>query len=298
MQELAAKVAFISGGASGIGLGLAKVFAEEARMKVVIADIQQRRLDEAAAYFRDRNCDVHIMSLDITDRDAYARAADEVERIFGPVQMLMNNAGVSERVSIEEATYDDWDWHLNVNLQGVINGIQTFVPRMVALGKGGHIVNTGSIQSFFVVPTSGLYSTTKFAVRGLSEALRVDLEKFDIGVSCLCPGSVRTNILDPISTRPKQLSHTTFKGNHEGNPAYAKLRAGMEAGMDPVELARITLDGVRRNEAWIFPYPEFLDTIEQRNKEVADSMKRWLDHPDYHRRMKLRAELALSAAKS
>jgi NAD(P)-dependent dehydrogenase (short-subunit alcohol dehydrogenase family) len=137
MQQLEGTVAFITGGASGIGLGLAKVFAEEAGVKVAIADVQQRRLDEAMNYFRAKRLDVLSIKLDITDRSAYSEIANEVEQRLGPVQILMNNAGISERGPIENSSYADWDWHIDVNLMGVINGIQTFLPRMIKLGRGG-----------------------------------------------------------------------------------------------------------------------------------------------------------------
>lgn len=276
LKDLAGKVAFVTGGASGIGLGQAKVLAEECGAKVAIADIQQKRIDEATAYFstggRDR-LDVHIMHLDVTDRAAYERAADEVESVLGPVQLLFNTAGVSARVPAEKATYDDWDWHLQVNLYGAINGIQTFLQRMIAQGAGGHVINTGSLQSFFALPTAALYTTSKFAIRGLTEALRIDLEKYDIGVTGLIPGAVRTNIIESVSTRPEKYSDTTFTGHAEEK----RLKSILDAGMDPVDLARITIDGVRRNDLWVFPFPGHLETVEERHQVVVDELRRWRD---------------------
>jgi NADP-dependent 3-hydroxy acid dehydrogenase YdfG len=137
VKELAGKVAFITGGGSGVALGQAKVFAGEAGMKVVIADIRQDHLDEALAYLRERRLPVHAIHLDITDRAAYARAAEEAERIFGPVQLLMNTAGVSQFGPVEKATYDDWDWQIDVNLKGMINGVQTFLPHMIEREQSG-----------------------------------------------------------------------------------------------------------------------------------------------------------------
>jgi NAD(P)-dependent dehydrogenase (short-subunit alcohol dehydrogenase family) len=285
MQELEGKVAFITGGASGIGLGQAKVLAEEARMRVAIADVQQNRLDEATSYFRSKHVPIHALLLDITDRAAYARAADEVEQALGPVQVLFNTAGVSARGPVEMATYDDWDWHLGVNLNGVINGVQTFLPRMIKYGHGGHIVNTASISSFFAIPTAALYTTTKFALRGLSESLRIELSKFDIGVSCLCPGSVNTNILDASVTRPAIFAHTGFVNDPE---AHARVKALLQAGFDPVDLARVTLEAIKRNDFWIFPYPEYVSRIEEQTREVIDAMNLWIDHPEYARRIKQR----------
>jgi NAD(P)-dependent dehydrogenase (short-subunit alcohol dehydrogenase family) len=287
MQKLKGKVAFVTGGASGIGLGQAKVFAEEAGMKVVIADVQKNRLDEAMDYFRPKDVQVHPMYLDITDRAAYARAAEEVEQTLGPVQLLCNTAGVSARGPIELATYEDWDWHIGVNLNGVINGVQTFLPRMIKHGRGGHIVNTASISAYFPIPTAALYTTTKFALRGLSESLRIELEKYDIGVSCLCPAAVNTNIFDASVTRPAKFARTGFPIDPG---ELARVKSLLEAGFDPVDLARVTLEAVKRNDFWIFPYPEYVARIEQQNKEIIDAMTLWSDHPDYARRMKLREQ--------
>jgi NAD(P)-dependent dehydrogenase (short-subunit alcohol dehydrogenase family) len=272
VTELEGKVAFITGGASGIGLGLAKALAEEAGMKVAIADIQDARIAEAAAYFASggrEELPVHIVRLDVTDRNAFSAAADEVESVFGPVQLLANNAGVSARVPVDKATYDDWDWHLSVNLYGAINGVRTFVPRMVERAQGGHILNTGSLQSFFALPSAALYTTSKFAIRGLTEGLSVDLERHGIGVSCLCPGAVNTNIMDSTSTRPARYASTGFEGHGD------KMKSILEAGMDPLDLARIAVEGIRRGDLWIFPYPEYLERIEARHQLVRQELLRW-----------------------
>jgi NAD(P)-dependent dehydrogenase (short-subunit alcohol dehydrogenase family) len=295
VQDLHGKVAFITGAASGVGLGQAKVFAEEAGMKVVIADVRGDRLDEAMGYFRAKNVQVLPILLDITDRTAYARAAEEVERSFGPVQLLMNTAGVSERVPVEQATYEDWDWHIDVNLNGVINGIQTFLPRMIAYGRGGHIVNTASTSAFFATPTAALYATTKFAVRGLSESLRIELDKYDIGVSCLCMGAVNTNILESGANRPARYK----SGNQRHDPeAIAQLKRFLEAGFDPVDLARIVLEGVKRNDFWIFPHPEYASRIEEKSKELIESMKSCGSYPEVARRIKALEQQSQDSAAS
>jgi NAD(P)-dependent dehydrogenase (short-subunit alcohol dehydrogenase family) len=285
MQELAGKVAFVTGGGSGVALGQAKVLAEEAGMKVVIADIRQDHLDQAMGYFGKKNVAVHAIPLDITDRGAYARAADEAERVFGPVQLLCNTAGVSQFGPIEQATYDDWDWQIDVNLKGMINGVQTFVPRMIAHGKGGHILNTASMSAFVALPSTAIYCTTKYAVRGLSESLRIELEKFDIGVSVLCPGGVNTNIHESVLSRPGRYAKTGYYG---ADPeTFKRLKAVIEGGFDPVDLARITVGAVRRNDFWILPYPEFVPTIETYNEKVVAALKQYEDDPDYARRKAL-----------
>ncbi len=288
MQDLKDKVAFITGGGSGVALGQAKVFAEEAGMKVVIADVRQDHLDQALAYFRTRNVPVHGIRLDITDREAYVRAADEAERVFGPVQLLCNTAGVSQFGPVEKATYDDWDWQIDVNLKGMINGVQTFMPRMIAAGKGGHIVNTASMSAFVALPTTAIYCTTKYAVRGLSESLRIELDKYDIGVSCLCPGGVNTNIHESVLSRPEKYGETGYYG---ADPEiFKRLKSVIEGGFDPVDLGRVVLEAVQRNDFWILPYPEFIPTVEKDTAGIVAALKQYENHPDYARRMKLRAE--------
>lgn len=255
MKDVAGKVAFITGGASGVGFGMAKVFAA-AGIKVVIADIRQEHLDEAMASFK--GAAVHPIRLDVTDRAAMARAADEAERVFGPVQIVCNNAGINLFNDIGAATYDDWDWILGVNLGGVINGVQTFVPRIRKHNQGGHIVNTASMASFVVGPVAGIYTTSKFAVRGLSEALRWSLMPHGIGVSVLCPGLVKSAIYKSESIRPEHLSRQASVMSPE---FVERLRSVHELGMPPEEVGEKVLRAIRANEFYIFPMPEFKEEL-------------------------------------
>jgi NAD(P)-dependent dehydrogenase (short-subunit alcohol dehydrogenase family) len=277
MKDLSGKVAFITGGGSGVALGQAKVFSA-AGMKVVIADIREDHLADATTYFRSQpGAQVHPIHLDITDRAAYARAADEAERTFGPVQLLCNTAGVSQFGPMQNATYDDWDWQLSVNLGGVVNGIQTFVPRMLKHGLGAHIVNTASMSGFLSLPGTGIYCTTKFAVRGLSECLRMDLEPHGIGVSVLCPGAVNTNIHEAVLTRPAHLAKTGYYG---ADPTVMKgLKAVIEPGLDPVELGRKVLEAVERNDLYIIPYSEFREELTERLNRVLAVLPDPADDP-------------------
>jgi len=261
MKDLAGKVAFITGGGSGVALGQAKAFAAQG-MKIVIADIRRDHLDQALAYFRERNLPAHGIQLDITDRKAYAAAADEAEKTFGPVQLLCNTAGVSQFGPVQQATYDDWDWQMSVNLGGVINGIQTFVPRMLAHGLGSHILITASMAGFLPLPGCAIYCTTKFAVRGLAECLQLDLAPQGIGVSVLCPGAVNTNIHEAVLTRPKHLSNTGYYG---ADPAVMKsLKEVIAPGYDPVELGEIVVRAVQDNQLYVIPYAEFSAPMQQR----------------------------------
>ncbi|HEY4341077.1 MAG TPA: SDR family NAD(P)-dependent oxidoreductase, partial [Steroidobacteraceae bacterium] len=211
MKDLGGKIAFVTGGSSGIGLGLVRVLAA-AGMKVAFTYRQARHRDEALEYFRlHPGQHVHPIRLDVTDRAAFKVAADEAERVLGgPVQLLINNAGVGVHGLMEHATYADWDWVMGVNVGGVINGLTTFLPRMLASGLPGHIVNVSSIGGIAALGSVGLYATSKFAVVGLSEALRTDMIGRPIGVSVYCPGPVKSNIGDSARSRPAELGESGY----------------------------------------------------------------------------------------
>jgi NAD(P)-dependent dehydrogenase (short-subunit alcohol dehydrogenase family) len=259
MQDFSGKVAFITGAASGVGLGQARVFSR-AGAKVVLADIRKEALEEALVWFRDARAPAHAIQLDVTDRAAFALAADEAERVFGPVQLLFNTAGVSMFGPLERSTYEDYDWMMGVNFGGVVNGIQTFVPRMIAHGKGGYVVNTASIAGLIAAGPSGIYSASKFAVVGLSQALRQALDQHDIGVSVVCPGNVNTNMPESCSTRPEKLQNT---GYHLDESIVDAFRHIHSAGMDPETLAEHVKEAMTRNQLFVIPYPEM-------RKRVAD----------------------------
>ena len=163
MQDVRDKVLFITGGASGIGLGITKVLVD-AGMQAVIGDIRQDHIDEALEHFarKQQGSRVHAIRLDVTDRDAMARAADETERRFGKVHVLFNNAGIDPSGPLKQATYADWDYAVGVNLGGVINGVQTFLPRILRHGEGGHIFSTASLAGLIVMPAQMvMYYMTK-----------------------------------------------------------------------------------------------------------------------------------------
>lgn len=269
MEEVAGKVAFVTGGASGIGLGIAQAFVG-AGMKVALADIRRDHLDEAAASFAEsgQSDSVHAIQLDVTDREAFARAADETERVFGNVHVLVNNAGVGVLGPVKLARFDDWDWVLDVNLRGVVNGIQTFLPRLLAHGEGGHIVNTSSMAAVVPIRGASIYITAKAAVLGLSEAIRGELAPDGIGVSAFCPGPVQTNISESGKTRPERYRRDT---------GYAELEQELEQRpnsplwMDLVECGERVLRGVRRNDLYIFTHREFREGADERFRAMLAS---------------------------
>ncbi len=268
MHNLVDKVAFITGGGDGIGLAMADVFAR-AGMKVVIADIRPAALDNAINQLVMHGDRVHAVQLDVTQRDDYAQAADAAERAFGKIHVLCNNAGVNLFAPLDESTYQDWDWIMNVNLNGVFNGIHTILPRIKAHGEGGHIVNTGSMASFISGPGAGIYTTAKFAVRGLTESLRWSLAPQNIGVSLLCPGLVNSNIIDSAQVRPATLSSSTA----QVDPGLLnRLRNLQKAGMNPRVVAQKVLRAIERNDLYIFPHHEFREEMREIFNEVLAAL--------------------------
>jgi NAD(P)-dependent dehydrogenase (short-subunit alcohol dehydrogenase family) len=264
LQEVEGKTAFVTGGASGIGLGMAEAFAA-AGMNVVIADLRRDHIDNAVVALPEEH--VHAIELDVTDRDAFARAADEAEGVFGHVHVLCNNAGMGILGPVTDARYADWDWGLGVLLGGVVNGIQTFLPRMRTHGDGGHIVNTSSMAGVLPIPGAAIYITAKAAVIGLSEALRSELAPDGIGVSAFCPGPVQTNIREGGRMRPEQYADS----------GYTELERDLEERpnsplwMDPAECGERVLAGIRNDDLYIFTHREFREGAEERFRAMLAS---------------------------
>jgi NAD(P)-dependent dehydrogenase (short-subunit alcohol dehydrogenase family) len=267
MKELSGKVAFITGGASGIGLGVAKACAKYG-MKVVIADKRLAALDQAIVYFRDRNLPVHSVPLDVTDRVAYSKAADEAESVFGKIHLLVNNAGVGSNGSVLDMTYKDWDYSMGVNLGGVINGLVTILPRILKHGEGGHIVSTSSTNGLAATGISITYCTTKFAIAGMMEALATELQDKNIGASVLVPGPTLTDLgRTSDENRPAHL-----RNEKENLPPTS--RGGSEpirdpdVWMDPVETGERVVRGIRNNDLYIITHPEFKDGFKTRHDAI------------------------------
>jgi NAD(P)-dependent dehydrogenase (short-subunit alcohol dehydrogenase family) len=212
----------------------------------------------------------HGIVLDITDRAAYARAADEVERVFGaPPTLLFNTAGVNSFGPVENSTYDDFDWIVGVNLGGVINGMVTFVPRMIGTGKPGHIVTTSSLGGLMGSALAAPYSAAKAAVVNLMESYRLSLEKYGIGVSVVCPANIRSNIAEASKLRPAQYGRSGYVENAD---SIASLHSIHVHGMEPVELAGHIRRGIEENQLYIIPYPEAKEGLKKHFDAIVDAV--------------------------
>jgi len=261
MRELQGKVAFVSAGVSGLGLGIAKALAH-AGVRLALSYRNSSHRDAAAEWFAATGHPAPLMlPLDVQDRTAFAAAAIQVERQFGKVHLLVNNAGVSVFGPTDTATYADYDWIMGVNFGGVVNGLVSFLPRLKAHGEGGHVVNVASMAAYLSGAQAGIYTASKFAVRGLTESLRYNLAPHGIGVSLMCPGLTRTNAWDSALRRPAQFGDS---GLGPVDPAQLQTFGGaFELGMDPDEVGRKTVEGIRENRAVIFSHPEFADDFRE-----------------------------------
>lgn len=271
MKDVQGKVAFITGGASGIGLGIAHAFVD-AGMKAMLADLRQDHLDAALQEFaqRGQSEQVHGIRLDVTDRAAMAAAATEVQRVFGKLHVLVNNAGVGIEGPFKDITYNDWDFGLGVNLGGVINGIQTFLPLIRAHGEGGHIVNTASLAALITMPAHMVvYVTSKAAVVALSESIRTELSPQGIGVTLLCPGPVKSNIHELSRNRPAHL-----KANAAFEEAAQRLgqRVVSPMWMDPAEVGAKILDAVRNDTLYVITHGEWRPMAAARFEAILAAM--------------------------
>ncbi|MGE5723312.1 MAG: SDR family NAD(P)-dependent oxidoreductase [Sphingomonadales bacterium] len=254
MRDLNGKTAFVTGGVSGLGLGIGKALAR-AGCRVALSYRNEQHRDAALAWFAEKGFERPLtVKLDVTDRPGFAAAADAVEAHFGKVHILVNNAGVSVFGPTDTATYADYDWIMGVNFGGVVNGLVSFIPKLKAHGEEGHIVNVASMAAFLAGPQAGIYTASKFAVRGLTESLRYNLVPHRIGVSLMCPGLTRTNAWDSALRRPDDYAQSGFG---EVDPEQLKtFGAAFELGMDPEEVGDKTVAGIRENRGLILSHPE------------------------------------------
>jgi NAD(P)-dependent dehydrogenase (short-subunit alcohol dehydrogenase family) len=279
MKDFAGRTAFVTGGANGVGLGLARALLAEG-CNVAIADIRRAHIDAALRALD--NSHAFGITADVSSRADLARAADAVEAKFGVVTLLFNNAGVNLFQSVEESSYDDWDWIMGVNLHGPINGVMTFVPRMIRAKQSGYVVNTASMAGLLAAGACGIYNTTKFAVRGLSGSLRASLAAHGIGVSVLCPGLVKSYIYASDEIRPQALQAGAKPVNTEFVQRLAQVH---EFGMEPDVIAARVLEAMREDRFHIFTHPEFREELAEVFAEILDDFRDYPPDPGQAQRI-------------
>lgn len=255
--EWVGRVAFVTGGVSGLGLGIAQAFSD-AGMRLALSYRNEDYRTQAAAWFaaQDREEPLWI-KLDVMDRAGWAAAAALVEAHFGEVHVLCNNAGVSVFGPTDEASHADYDWIMGVNFGGVANGLVAFLPLLKRASGRRHVTNVASMAAYLSGPQAGIYTASKFAVRGLTESLRYNLVPHGIGCSLVCPALIATNAWDSAFRRPAEFGGSGFgELDREELTRFGQVFA---AGMDPREAGRRILSGMSAMRGTIFTHPEFAE---------------------------------------
>ena len=257
MQEFAEKTAFITGGANGIGRAIAESFAREGAA-VAIADIDPKAAEATCRELEASGARAIPITCDVTNAESMANAAAEVSKTLGPVHVLVNNAGAFTVSAFEETTRQDWEWLLGINVMGVVNGLHAFLPGMKAHGEPAHIVNTASVAGHIANPNMSIYTASKFAVVGLTECLKLELSDTPINVSVLCPGVVKTGLIESsLAHRPDR------HGGQDANPGQ-DVRSITASGTDPSAIGDQVVRAVVANEFYILTHPELRPAFESR----------------------------------
>ena len=293
MKNVDGKVAFITGGDSGIGLGIAHALLS-AGMKVAFTYRTRAHLDHAMELLGSSKESLLPMSLDVTDRAGMIAAAGKVVGHFGKVHVLINNAGVVADTPVANATFEDFDWCMNVNVNGVFNGIRAFLPHIRSHGDGGQIVATASMTGGLVAgPFWGVYTTSKFAVVGMMEGLRTELAQTNIGVSIFCPAGVKSNIGTSERNRPPGL-HEAGSPDSITSPLIERFTRNFlevmsreeqwQPLMDPLEAGTHVLRGIRNNDLYILSNPEYEQVLRDRCEALLASVRDDANVPSEGRR--------------
>ena len=272
MQELAGRVAVVTGGASGIGRGMGEVFLERG-MKVVLADVEAAALETTVGELAKDGGEVIGVACDVSSSDAVAKLRDEALERFGKVHVLCNNAGVAsggDGRATWEAAPEDWDWVMGVNFDGVLHGIRHFIPTMIDQGEPGHIVNTASLAG--LMHGMGSYGVSKHAVVALSESIWNELRQRNhpIGVSVLCPGWVRTRIMESERNRPESPRPDPGDRRPDAELMRRMVAEMIEQGTDPAESGRIVADAIEADRFYVLPHPQWKNVIENRMRRILD----------------------------
>lgn len=274
MRDFAGKCAFVTGGASGIGLALGRAFAE-AGMKVMLADVEPSALERALHSLKSHGAQVQGIGCDVADPKSVERAAQATFAAFGNVHVVCNNAGVAAGGGIDNISIDNWRWVVDVNLMGVLYGVRSFLPHMLGHREGGYIVNTASMAGMINGMGFSPYAATKFAVVAMSEGLAAQLQPYGIGVSVLCPEFVRTRIGESGRNRPARYGEAPqLDPTSPAAQVVAEIARRLEAGIDPGQVAQKVLEAIRNEQFYIFTHPNMRQAVDGRFAAIQAAMDR------------------------
>jgi NAD(P)-dependent dehydrogenase (short-subunit alcohol dehydrogenase family) len=268
MKDFKGRVAVITGAASGIGRALAERCAHEG-MKLVLADVEPGPLAEVEANLQAGGSTALAVRADVSQAKDVEALAQQTLEAFGAVHLLCNNAGVATSGTVWESSLTDWEWVIGVNLWGVIHGVRTFAPIMLAQDTECHIVNTASVSGLVSFPRSSIYAVTKHGVVALSEVLHRDLAERGgkVKVSVLCPGLVKTQIVDCARNRPERLA-ATAPLDPVAAAGWETLRQQMQTATPPAQVADAVFQAIREERFYILTHPEGKDWIRTRLEDI------------------------------
>lgn len=276
MSQYAGKTVVISGGAEGIGFGIARAMGKQG-MNVVLGDIDARQLEISRTTLVNEGINVLTVKMDVTDLSQWENLANKAVERFGKVHMLVNNAGVGSMPGNIEYTDDkDWRWVLDVNLMGVIYGTQTMVPLMKQHGEGGWLINVASMAGMVGVPSAGAYTATKVAVVGMSESWYAELKPHNIQVSVLCPAFVKTRINLSTRNKPEALKSEREKNTKSMNnsPMAKHMQSVIDNGLSPDVVGERVVEAISNKELYIFTHPNYRKVLQKRFKNIDDAFAR------------------------
>ncbi|MFQ3244192.1 MAG: NAD(P)-dependent dehydrogenase (short-subunit alcohol dehydrogenase family) [Arenicella sp.] len=279
MSDYKGKTAVISGGAEGIGLGIALAMGQQG-MNLVLGDIDEVQLVEAQAKLEAQGIEVLTVKMDVTDPAQWRLLGEQALQRFGKVHMLVNNAGVASAPGpIEKTNHKDWNWVIDVNLKGVIYGAEAIVPLIKEHGEGGWVINVASMAGMIGVPYAGAYTATKVAVVGMSEAWNVELAKHNIDVSVLCPAFVKTRI--HLSHRNRQQAHfdEQRKVDPDAEPKHNAAQEFVENGIAAELVGQRVVEALNAKELYIFTHPAQREVVQQRSKAIDEAFERAQNSP-------------------
>ncbi|MFC4254200.1 SDR family NAD(P)-dependent oxidoreductase [Altererythrobacter xixiisoli] len=287
------RVAFVTGAVTGIGLGVAQAFAD-AGMRLALSYRNEDDKARTAQWFAGKGYEQPLfIKLDVTDRDGFAAAAQQVVDHFGEVHVLVNNAGVSVFGPTDEASYADYDWIMGVNFGGVVNGLVSFLPHLKASQGRRHVVNVASMAAFLPGPQAGIYTASKFAVRGLTESLRYNLAPHGIGCSLCCPALTRTNAWTSALKRPDGIGNSGFPETSQAQ--LEQFGTAFEEGMDPYEVGSKILAGMTAQDGLILTHPEHGPDFEEIHERTMAALPQE-DAPEGRLRIEQLRREAMKAA--
>ena len=276
MKDLEGKVAFVTGAASGIGLGIAQTLAA-AGCKVMLCDIEEAALERARADLAATNADVAAVRADVSIKAELQAAADATMARFGKIHILVNNAGVGGGGDYGAWTQASWEWTIGVNLMSVVWGIEIFGPLIEATGEGGQIVSTASIAGLWA-GVNPSYNVTKYGVVGLSEGLRASMALRGIGVSVLCPGFIRTQIMESARNLPDRFGEVEGMTGGTDETEFSKLaREAIANGIDPRYVGELVREGIENNWPYIVTDNDFEPVIDERFANIKQAFDRIRD---------------------